>query len=752
MTRTHRLSALLCAAIVATGLLATAPAGAEEPWPWPNVRVSNDKWLAHSEVSIAQDPTNPDILVGASKMFQTLVGGASGYRFKIGTYRSEDGGATWQDQGLLGGDDNATNYWTTRAYQNTTDPVVAFDSNGNAYAQILVYRGTGQDLGGQGLAGENAVVVYKSADKGKTWGTPIDVYHMPPGPSFAFSGDKNWLTVDTSGGTSEGFLYSTWTFGEVAAQHIYFAASYDGGTTWTAPRMISTTTATLNQISQPVVGPDGTIYVIFEDYTAGIYYLTKSSDYGATWTQPSVVTNFQAPPTLNGNLRMGPLVVGSPAVGPDGTLYLAWSNQNDDSDAMFTRSTDGGASWSQPVSLATDTQGDQFMPWLATTRGGKLWAMWFDRRNDPANMLVDVYAAVSTDKGLTFTEYKVTDVASDPRVGLPLDRSNRGFYGDYQGLTADDQTGANILWNETRPGSQQVYFARVNPSQTRLSASAATGGVVTASGRAAFRGRTNPGFTETDANPDGPPGAAQAGIEMTGAKVFQVDPYVPVLTFEWHTAGLFPGRGQIPDNTRFLWNFRIGTGATAKQYQLQGKLANIVTPGTLADDPQGHVTHTGAAFQLRGNCLVNWPVAQSPVANCPHVAWLTGSYDTTRSVVRVQLPIGAAYAPAIASGATLLPNDVAGARISGAYQVGGTTNATISDLVDWPDEDAYGVPTREAFIGIAPAGTPSGAVTFQPLTLDAAGDFSTNLAGGAGSAVYLKTCFDGRCDVTTAAA
>src|SRR4051812_7460678 len=51
-----------------------------------NFRASHDKYLSHSEPSIAMDPLNHDHLIAGSKMYENL----AKYLFKVGTYESFD--------------------------------------------------------------------------------------------------------------------------------------------------------------------------------------------------------------------------------------------------------------------------------------------------------------------------------------------------------------------------------------------------------------------------------------------------------------------------------------------------------------------------------------------------------------------------------------------------------------------------------------------------------------------------------------
>src|SRR5262249_11515666 len=48
---------------------------------------------------------------------------------------------------------------------------------------------------------------------------------------------------------------------------------------------------------------------------------------------------------------------------------------------QFTKSMDGGASWSSPTALDGQANGHQFFPWL-TSSNGVLWAVYYDSRLD----------------------------------------------------------------------------------------------------------------------------------------------------------------------------------------------------------------------------------------------------------------------------------------------------------------------------------------------------------------------------------
>lgn len=410
---------------------------APEPAPEaavPNVRVSRDQFTAHSETTIAQSTRDPRNLIGASKMFTDN----QNYIFRIGTYASFDGGTTWIDNGQLAGLDE---------YRLTSDPIMVFDSAGTAYIEVLAARDQ-QRL--------SALYLYRSTDGGRTWSEPILVAKKPSGFS-----DKNWLATDTTGGPNDGNLYTTWVHIEDEMYHVLFARSTDGGSTWSEPIELAGERGQTRQAQIVSVGAGGTVYVLWTNLSANRMELVASTDGGKTFSAIRPVVGVQRVDPLNGNLRRGFVMPGFVAdpVRPD-TLYAAWDDGRlGDADVLFTSSSDGGKTWSPPVIVNGHTRNDQFQPWIAVNTQGELYLQWFDRRDDPRDLLVHTYAARSADGGKTWSEVRVTDVASDPTVGLPM-TGDDGFYGDYQALVADAD-GAYLLWNETRDGSQEVYTARV---------------------------------------------------------------------------------------------------------------------------------------------------------------------------------------------------------------------------------------------------------------------------------------------------
>ncbi|HSC48680.1 MAG TPA: sialidase family protein [Gaiellaceae bacterium] len=345
----------------------------------PDVTVNQDTAAApQNETAIAVDPNNPyRVVAGAndyvSRTWSCTVGGtpcsALGDAYS-GTYYSNDGGAHWcctsSDPAHIGTLIPGVEHLVGGQYDAGGDPALAFDSRGNVF-----YAGLGFDR----TAAPNTVTVNKGTFDGSghlSWGPPTFI-NQTTAPSTL--NDKEWIAADSN--VSSPFrdrVYVSWTRyifnannGNYVQSPIFFASSSNGGATFTAPKSISGNVL-YSQGSRPIVGYDGTLYVIFEGATRlsslDGQWIVKSADGGSTWDKPVKIADVQdVIPPANAVYRDDSFPAGAAA--PNGDLYVAWSTQMSDSGglcptrtnsgchlaAVYSKSTDGGATWSAPAPI-----------------------------------------------------------------------------------------------------------------------------------------------------------------------------------------------------------------------------------------------------------------------------------------------------------------------------------------------------------------------------------------------------------------
>jgi hypothetical protein len=346
----------------------------------PDVTVNQDTAGApQNETAIAVDPNNPNRVVGAANDYVTrtwncTIGGTpcsalgDGYS---GTYFSNDGGQHWCCASSLDGSSLGTlipgvDHLAGGPYDAGGDPAVAFDSQGHVY-----YAGLGFDR----TAPPNTVAVNKGTFDGSgglTWSQPT---FINPTTAPSTLNDKEWIAADAN--LSSPFrdrVYVTWTRfvfnpanGHYVQSPIAFAFSEDGGKTFSAPQLI-VGNVLYGQGSRPVVGPDGTVYVFWDGSkrlaTLDSIWMVKSSDGGLTWSKPVAVSQLvDIIPVANTSFRTNSFPAA--AIDPTtGTLYVTWSSMMSNSTgglcpgftnvgchaaSLYSKSTDGGTSWSAPA-------------------------------------------------------------------------------------------------------------------------------------------------------------------------------------------------------------------------------------------------------------------------------------------------------------------------------------------------------------------------------------------------------------------
>jgi hypothetical protein len=287
------------------------------------------------------------------------------------------------------------------------DPMVTVTSNGTFYIGWDDMQLVGAIAGG--------IAVSRSTDGGLTWseptltGTPIDrpwmVADLSTGTIYEASGSPSqlgplstgdpsspvgtisdrwlvssndgstWTTPEGLGGSSGGVYYSGGFGGLSAAKGVLasafrstssasceffvsatapctvFETTTDSGVTWSRhPLPVpSDSTGTVMVAADPTTAGHFTVGVL--NATAGEFLVYQTTDTGATWSGPAVVTEDA---TLT---HQRPWM----AYSPDGVLGLMWRTNQAGAGPTFPYnvwaaiSGDGGATFSQPLEISTST-------------------------------------------------------------------------------------------------------------------------------------------------------------------------------------------------------------------------------------------------------------------------------------------------------------------------------------------------------------------------------------------------------------
>jgi hypothetical protein len=407
---------------------------------------------------VSANPTNPKELIVGSEDANC------GIDTRVGFHVSSDAGASWSTTCLP----------ELSAFGQVFDPgdlpLVAYDLKGTAYIAAL-YEAPAP-------FGPLLLAMEKSTD-GINWSAPTVA--LGNGSSEIFYAS---LAVDRT--ESSPYANSIYILGInlAASNQVLVAHSRDGGNTWTTAQVAVAPNNAAEYYPSLTVASDGALYAAWMHCTLNeqeylcindtdYMVFSKSSDGGVTWSKPKLVMSVHEVPNSCGCFPFGAIpntTVGAPntpalavddSSGPySGRLYATmfqWTGTY--MQVQVIHSTDGGHTWSKPVPVAPASEThDQFFPWLSVSPTGLVGVSWLDRRNDPANISYQAYAAISSDGGESFQQnVQLTSAFSNP------DKNGYdGSLGQYAGNTWDGPDYFVAAWMDTSNGvSSQDYVGGI---------------------------------------------------------------------------------------------------------------------------------------------------------------------------------------------------------------------------------------------------------------------------------------------------
>lgn len=492
-----------------------------------NVRVNQDCGLRRqAEEWVAVNPRDFDNVIAGQN--DSMIGfNHCGYDFSF------DRGRSWASVGTSPPPFYQELFQTGDTADACSDPAGSFDHLGNAYVTGVFFEVA--DV-------ESSLWVAKS-----NWPNGGAFYHEPrrvdPWQEYrtAVMGepandndpdifhDKELMVADSrSTSPKKGRVYVTWTRFETNAtpvggrSPIVFSQSLDGGATWSRAVIISGASGSFcshfsgtpdnpnacdqDQGSHPVVGPDGTIYVVFGNGNtpeAGVNQVlmvrcppTKQCDTEADWEGPFRVGELIGTHPIGDPGNAGGCPTGRQCLPPNGyrapeftgmsisvdrhsNLYVSWWDTRNlgppcgplilwsaarppcNSDVFYSFSTNRGTTWSPARNItARFAPTAQWQSWSDVSGSGEtLFVAYYDRHYGNCEF--------SGCNDITLTEVR------DPRSANPSLRHRRittssmpnlvpannpvqaGFLGDYMWVEVShhnfDQKDVHIVWADTRP-------------------------------------------------------------------------------------------------------------------------------------------------------------------------------------------------------------------------------------------------------------------------------------------------------------
>jgi len=385
---------------------------------------------AANEPSIAINRNNPNIMAIGWRQFNSVNNNfrQAGYAYTL------NGGANWIFPGVI------------QPGIFRSDPVLGSDEQGNFY-----YNSLTNDP-------DYYCKVFKSSTGGTSWDNGTD----------AHGGDKQWMTIDKTGGAGDGHFYAFWTSFYSTCQPGFFTRSTNRGINFqdciTIPQNPYWGTLAVSKNGDLfVAGTNGSDFVVAKSQNAKNPLVTPS------WNMTTVVSLDGSitsginpnPGGLGGQTSVAVDTSGGPY---NGYVYLLCSvdrnSISDPADVMFARSTNGGSTWSSPKRINDDIGTSyQWFGTMSVAPNGRIDAVWLDTRDHPGTNISALYYSNSKDGGTTWSVNKKLSDYFDPHLGWP----QQNKMGDYYDMISGSN-GAHLAWAATFNNEQDVYYSYISDS------------------------------------------------------------------------------------------------------------------------------------------------------------------------------------------------------------------------------------------------------------------------------------------------
>jgi hypothetical protein len=490
--------------------------------------------LMQNEPTVAMDPRYPQHVVAGANDYCPLTTVGDVW---AGFYYSADRGATWVNSLLPGYSTDTSNAAQASPLHGlvtaASDPSQAWDLQHNLYYGGIAFN--------RARPGDWSIWAarysWPPTATSPTYEFTTMVARGTPTPGVGHLEDKATLEVDRGvDSPHQGNVYLCWTrFTGGPSNFVYFARSTDGARSFTTELLSES--RHVNQGCDIAVTRNGTVFVAWRQYDFeppletpqkqnDAVVFVKSTDGGASFTQAAVAFEFLRWEPLDrkltgararecgdgpqacvsgyvfGRVLSWPRIAADPVAGDGDDAYVVVGASVPGSQVpttttygtldfgvgtqgsiYFSKTTDGGATWSAPVQLDPQAVGHQLVPDIDID-DGYMVVVYHDGRNDNAsgpagggyrtvpfgNVFVgppaasvagvglETWYSSSTDGGATWSHAMASQASSlqNVEVAFGLDAP---FFGDYNSV---DVVGSNVImaWTDSRdtvPGTDLRY-------------------------------------------------------------------------------------------------------------------------------------------------------------------------------------------------------------------------------------------------------------------------------------------------------
>lgn len=328
--------------------------------------------------------------------------------------------------------------------------------------------------------------------------TSSDIRLDGAGDADSVDSEGTRMCVNSAGNT-----FVTWFDDRDGSSGVFLNASLNAGRDW-FPAPVRVDNSSGSAFNPSIACSEDAIYVVWEDDRDGELenrniYLNYSTDGGQSWLEEDILLDLDED---GRTMSLGPRVA---VTGSD--VHVSWFDSAFGAyDIFVASSTDGGASFSEPLRVDSDSPGSAYSasPVLAVNEDGGVFVAWEDSRSAGS----DIFVAVSQDRGATFDQDRRLDGGDSPGAGdsfepqlavrgddvyvvwhddrngegrdiflnwsgdggsswlaeaVRIDSDQEGFFDSlYPNLAIDAAGVAHVAWHDARTNGYDIYYRSVD--------------------------------------------------------------------------------------------------------------------------------------------------------------------------------------------------------------------------------------------------------------------------------------------------
>lgn len=220
---------------------------------------------------------------------------------------------------------------------------------------------------------------------------------------------------------------------------MYYSNSLDRGQTWAPNLMLSNnTTGYYDSVPQIAVDSSNTIHSVWGTWLEGMGFrcimYTRSADGGDSFSEPEKIDDSTG------------TAMGEPSIAVDDNdvIYVAWEddrNTTTDRDIWFTKSVDSGLTFIGHKKVNNDSTSVKQEHPKISVRNGMIGVVWHEEPRQ------NISFASSTDGGATFSNATMVNDDFSPVVR------------DWASLWVNESHYVTVAWRTKRNGDEDIYFA-----------------------------------------------------------------------------------------------------------------------------------------------------------------------------------------------------------------------------------------------------------------------------------------------------